>query len=273
MATTTTTPRRPRPLGQPSSVLPLTPPLPSFRGGGCPDGVVLLPLIMATVVRSPARRTLVAYGLLFIIAVLGAFALFRGPSVDTTTQPSTASAPAPAQTFPRRQTSPLSSARLCNQIKGGLARRRCFYRQRHEAGEDVLSSVDQHKANNGADAARNADQAISVPRPPPANGKRPKRILVTCLQASGCSLFIVLLGQVRRRNEVTTLSKPLKRMVWLGASSADANERRWPRRSLSLTFLSRRTSPPQLLTSRRSMQTKSIGKDLRACLTHAAVCL
>ena len=223
---------------------------------------------MATVVRSPARRTLVAYGLLFIIAVLGAFALFRGPSVDTTTQPSTASAPAPAQT-----TGDVGLQRDCNQIKGGLARRRCFYRQRHEAGEDVLSSVDQHKANNGADAARNADQAISVPRPPPANGKRPKRILVTCLQASGCSLFIVLLGQVRRRNEVTTLSKPLKRMVWLGASSAGANERRWPRRSLSLTFLSRRTSPPQLLTSRRSMQTKSIGKDLRACLTHAAVWL
>jgi hypothetical protein len=40
-----------------------------------------------------------------------------------------------------------------------------------------------------------------------------------------------------------------------------------------LTFLSRRTSPPQLLTSLRSMQTKSIGKDLRACLTHAAVWL
>ena len=29
---------------------------------------------------------------------------------------------------------------------------------------------------------------------------------------------------------------------------------------------------PQLLTSRRSMQTKSIGTDLHACLTHTAVC-
>jgi hypothetical protein len=121
--------------------------------------------------------------------------------------------------------------RDCNQIKGGMARRRCFHRQHHAAGEDVMSSEDalssadrndsitspqpnrkqskmkkrRKKANNGANAAQNDDQVISVARLPAANGKRPKRILVTCLQASGCSLFIVLLGQVCRRSEVTAL--------------------------------------------------------------------